>query len=316
MTHAPDGRKAHEPGGCASPRAVVRALMSRPPILVRLAPPLFVFLWATGFVAARLVVPHADPLTFLVLRYALAAAILTFIALAAGAPWPATARAWRNGMVAGVLIHGGYLGAVFWAIKHGLPAGISALIAGLQPLVTGLLVGPFLGERVSARRWLGIAIGFLGTALVVVPKLGAVDGFPPLALTVCFLGTVSITLGTIWQKRTAAAVDLRTNAVAQFVGAGLATAPVALLLESGRLDPVPELFIGLSWSVVALSIGAIGLLLVLIRRGAVAGVAALLYLVPPVSALMAYFLFGEELSPMQMLGMLVAAAGVALASRG
>ena len=131
----------------------------------------------------------------------------------------------------------------------------------------------------------------------------------------CFLGTVSITLGTIWQKRTAAAVDLRTNAVAQFVGAALATLPLALMLENGRLEPAPELFIGLTWSVVALSIGAIGLLLVLIRRGAVAGVAALLYLVPPVAALMAYVLFGEALSPVQILGMLVAAAGVAIASR-
>ena len=219
-------------------------------------------------------------------------------------------------MVAGMLIHGGCLGAVFWSIKHGLPAGISALIAGLQPLVTGTLVGPLIGERVSARRWVGIAIGFLGTALVVAPKLGKADGLPPAALAVCFLGTVSITLGTIWQKRTAAAVDLRTNAVAQFVGAALATLPVALILENGRLEPAPELFIGLTWSVVALSIGAIGLLLVLIRSGAVAGVAALFYLVPPIAALMAYFLFGETLSPVQILGMLVAVAGVALASRG
>ena len=290
--------------------------MSGPSLLARAAPPLFVVLWATGFIAARLVIPHADPLTFLILRYGLAAGLLTLIAAAARAPWPATSAQWRDGMVAGVLIHGGYLGAVFWAIKQGLPAGISALIAGLQPLVTGLLVGPLLRERVSPRRWLGIAVGFAGTALVIAPKLGGVGGFPPAALLVNFLGTVSITLGTVWQKRTAAAVDLRTNTVAQFLGAAIATLPVALLLERGRLDPVPELFVGLAWSVVVLSLGAIGLLLVLIRRGAVAGVAALLYLVPPVSALMAYFLFGEELSPVQILGMLTAAAGVAIASRG
>lgn len=284
--------------------------------LARLAPPLFVFLWATGFIAARLVIPHADPLTFLLLRYALASAILAAIALALRAPWPAGWRGWRDGMVAGMLIHGGYLGAVFWAIKHGLPAGISALIAGLQPLVTGLLVGALLGERVSRRRWLGIAIGFLGTALVVSPKLGVAGGFSALPVAVCFLGTVSITLGTIWQKRTAAAVDLSTNAVAQFVGAAVATIPVALLLEEGRLEPAPELFIGLAWSVLALSIGAIALLLLLIRRGAVAGVATLFYLVPPVAALMAYGLFGEALSPVQVVGMLVAAVGVAIASRG
>jgi drug/metabolite transporter (DMT)-like permease len=252
---------------------------------------------------------------FLVLRYILAASLLGLIALAVGAPWPASGRGWRDGMLAGMLIHGGYLGAVFWSIKHGLPAGISALIAGLQPLVTGMLVGPLIGERVSAQRWLGIAIGFLGTALVIGPKLGAAGGFSALPVAVCFLGTVSITLGTIWQKRTAAAVDLRTNAVAQFVGAALATLPLALMLENGRLEPAPELFIGLTWSVVALSIGAIGLLLVLIRRGAVAGVAALLYLVPPVAALMAFALFGETLSPIQLAGMGLAALGVAVASR-
>jgi drug/metabolite transporter (DMT)-like permease len=205
---------------------------------------------------------------------------------------------------------------VFWAVKHGLPAGIAALIAGLQPLVTGALVGPLLGERVSPRRWLGIAVGFCGALLVVAPRLGGVEGFPPLSLLVCFLGVISITLGTIWQKRTAVSADLRTNTVVQYLGAFIVTMPAALLLEEGRLDPTPAFLVGLAWAVVGLSIGAIGLLLVLIRRGAVAGVAALLYLVPPVSALMAYGLFGETLSPVQILGMGIAALGVAVASRG
>jgi drug/metabolite transporter (DMT)-like permease len=214
-----------------------------------------------------------------------------------------------------MLLHGFYLGGVFWAVKHGLPAGIAALIAGLQPLATGLLVGPLLGERVTARRWLGIGVGFLGALLVVAPKLGAADGFPPLPVLVCALGMLSITFGTIWQKRTAGSVDLRTNAVVQYVGAACVTLPLALLTEPGRIEPSPELWIGLAWAVFGLSIGAIGLLLVLIRRGAVAGVAALLYLVPPVSAVMAYALFGETLSPIQIAGMGVAAAGVAIASR-
>lgn len=284
--------------------------------LARLAPPLFVLIWATGFIVARLVAPHADPLHFLSLRYALAIAVLGLVALALRAPWPATRQAWGAGLVAGVLLHGGYLGGVFWSVKHGLPAGIAALIAGLQPLVTGALVGPLLGERVSPRRWLGIAVGFCGALLVVAPKIGAIDGFPPLPVLVCGLGMVSITFGTIWQKRTSVAADLRTNTVAQYCGALAVTLPVALLLEEGRLDPTPPLLIGLAWAVVGLSIGAIGLLLLLIRRGAVAGVAALLYLVPPVSALMAYALFGETLSLVQIVGMGVAAAGVAIASRG
>jgi drug/metabolite transporter (DMT)-like permease len=286
-----------------------------PSRLAHLAPPLFVFIWATGFIAARLVAPFADPLTFLSVRFAAAAAILAALALAARARWPATRRAWRDALVAGVLLHGGYLGAVFWSIKHGLPAGISALIAGLQPLVTGMLVGSLLGERVSGRRWLGIAIGFAGAALVIAPKLGAGLEFPPITVLVSFLGTISITLGTIWQKRTAATVDLRTNAVVQFIGATCVVLPVAVLTEQGRLEPTPELFIGLFWSVCALSIGAIALLLALIRRRAVAGVATLLYLVPPVSALLAYPLFGETLSPVQIAGMGLAAVGVGIASR-
>jgi drug/metabolite transporter (DMT)-like permease len=285
--------------------------------LGRLAPPLFVLIWATGFIVARLVAPHAEPLTFLVARYGLAILVLGSFALAYRAPWPATARGWRDALVAGILLHGLYLGGVFWSIKHGLPAGIAALVAGLQPLATGLIVGPFLGERVSPRRWAGIGTGFLGAVLVVAPKLGgAGDGISPLPLAVCLLAMVSITLGTVWQKRTAGAADLRTNAVVQYIGAAAATVPVALLTEEGRLDLVPSLWIGLLWAVFGLSIGAIGLLLLLIRRGAVAGVAALLYLVPPVSALMAFALFGETLTIVQIAGMAVAALGVAIASRG
>jgi drug/metabolite transporter (DMT)-like permease len=284
-------------------------------LLPRLAPPLFVLIWATGFIVARLVAPHADPLTFLWVRYVLAIAVLAGVVLAVRAPWPKSPRGWRDALLAGMLLHGFYLGGVFYAVKHGLPAGIAALIAGLQPLATGLLVGPFLGERVSRRRWLGIGVGFLGALLVLAPKLGAADGFPALPVLVCAMGTASITVGTIWQKRTAARVDLRTNALVQYVGALAITLPLALLTEAGRFDMAPELWIGLAWAVFGLSIGAIGLLLVLIRRGAVAGVAALLYLVPPVSAVMAYGLFGETLSPVQIAGMAVAALGVALASR-
>jgi drug/metabolite transporter (DMT)-like permease len=285
-------------------------------LLPRLAPPLFVLIWSTGFIVARLVAPHADPLTFLWVRYVLAALVLAGVALLLRAPWPKTRTGWRDGLVAGVLLHGIYLGGVFWAVKHGLPAGIAALIAGLQPLATGLLVGPLLGERVSARRWLGIAVGCLGAALVVGPKLGVPGGLPALPLLVCVVAMLSITFGTIWQKRTGSATDLRTNTVVQYVGAALVTLPLALILEDGRLEPVVPLYIGLAWAVFGLSIGAIGLLMLLIRRGAVAGVAALLYLVPPVSALMAFALFGETLTLLQVAGMVVAAVGVAIASRG
>ncbi|HZH53786.1 MAG TPA: DMT family transporter [Microvirga sp.] len=288
--------------------------MSSADLLARLAPPLFVVIWATGFIVARAVAPYAEPLTFLFLRYLLAILVLCLLVAAARASWPRTAREWRNGLVAGVLLHGFYLGGVFWSVKHGLPAGISALVAGLQPLVTGLLAGPLLGERVSVRRWTGIGIGFAGASLVVLPKLGD-GGVPPFALFVCVLGMLSITLGTIWQKRTGGALDLRVNAAVQFMGAAAVTLPLVLLTEQGRIDFTLPLIGALAWAVLGLSIGAIGLLLFLIRQGAVVGVATLLYLVPPVAALMAFGLFGETLSPVQIAGMALAALGVAVASR-
>ncbi|WP_210493494.1 DMT family transporter [Microvirga antarctica] len=284
-----------------------------PSLLARLAPPLFVVIWATGFIVARTVAPHAEPLTFLLARYALAIVVLVGLVAAARVPFPRDARSWRNALVAGVLLHGFYLGGVFWAVKHGLPAGITALVAGLQPLVTGLLALPLLGERVSPRRWLGIGLGFLGAVLVILPKLG--DGAPPAALLAAILAMLSITLGTIWQKRTAGALDMRVNATIQYMGAAAVTAPMVLLTENAHMDMSWPLIGALAWAVLGLSIGAIGLLLYLIRHGAVTGVATLLYLVPPVAAVMAYLLFGETLSLIQVVGMGCAAIGVAVASR-
>lgn len=278
------------------------------------APAFFVLIWSTGFVTARLVAPYAEPLSFLMLRYALAVAILAALALRAGAAWPTSAREWRDGLVAGVLIHGLYLGGVFWAVRNGLSAGISALIVGLQPLATALLVGWLLGESVSARRWLGVATGFAGAALVIAPSIGEGAGAPPLQVAICLVAMLSITLGTIWQKRTGGTQDPRSNTVVHFIGAALVTAPAALLLETGRIEFNGPVLIGLLWSVFGISIGGIFLLLALIRRGAVAGVAALLYLVPPVSALMAWAMFGETLTLVQMGGMALAALGVAIAA--
>lgn len=286
------------------------------PALTRAIPALFVVIWATGFIVARLVAPHADPMTFLAVRCAGAAAVFAIIAFAASANWPATARGWFDAFVAGVLMQGLYLAATFWSVKHGLPAGIIALIMGLQPLLTGLLSGPLLGERVSAQRWLGIGLGFSGALLVLFPNIGQAGTALPLpAVLVGFGGMASMTFGTIWQKRTSRAADLRTNASIQFIGGVAVLAPLALLTESLHLDGAAEMWIGMIWAVFGLSVGAITLLLFLIKQGAVAGVATLLYLVPPVSALMAFFLFGETLAPLQMVGMAVSALGVAIANR-
>lgn len=285
-----------------------------------LMPLLFVGIWATGFIVARLVAPHADPLTFVAGRFVLSALAFAGIAAVAHARWPEGVRGWRDALVAGVLMQGCYVGGVFWAVRHGLPAGITALVTGLQPLLTALLAFPLLGERVGWRRWAGIALGFAGAMLVLEPQLHAGSGgtFPGgmlIPLLACGAGTAGMTLGTIWQKRTASTADLRTNAAVQFIGAALATIPFAALTESGRFDGSWQAWTGLAWAVCGLSLGAISLLLILIRRGAVAGVASLFYLVPPVVAVLAFALFGERLSVLQVTGMAVAASGVAVASR-
>ncbi len=280
-------------------------------------PLLFVSIWATGFIVARLVAPHVDPLTFLAYRFVLSASAFAIIAAAVRAAWPRGVRGWRDALVAGVLIQGIYLGGVFWSVRHGLPAGISALITGLQPLLTALLAFPLLGERVGVRRWAGIGLGFAGALLVLQPQLIAGSSSLLIApLLACGAGMVAITLGTIWQKRTASTADLRTNAAVQFSGAALVTIPAAALTESGHFDGTWQAWTGLAWAVCGLSLGAISLLLILIKRGAVAGVASLFYLVPPVVAVLAFALFGEQLSALQVAGMAVAATGVAVASRG
>lgn len=280
-----------------------------------LVPAAFVVIWATGFVVARLVAPYAEPLTFLCVRFAIAGLVLAAAALLARAPWPHGIRGWFDAALAGLLLHGVYLGGVFWAVRNGLPAGISALIAGAQPLLVALLAGRLLGERVSLRRWLGVWTGFAGIGLVLMPRLTGVGAVPPSTLAASVASLLGITLGTIWQKRTGGQADLRSGTAVQFAGAALLVLPVALLTENLRIDPAPALWFGLAWSSLGMSVGAIALLLVLIRRGAVVAVSSLMFLVPPVSALMSYGLFGETLNGVQLVGMGLAAIGVALAAR-
>ena len=280
-----------------------------------LIPLLFVFIWSTGFIVARLVAPHAEPLTFLMLRYALSIAVFTALAVSARAPWPSGLRAWLNAAVAGVLMQAMYLGGVFWSVRHGLPASIAALVGGLQPLLTAVLAWRLLGERVSPRRWLGIVAGLVGAMLVLAPRAAAASA-PLVPVGICLAGMAALTLGTIWQKRAAGSADLRTNAAVQFIAAAAVTAPFAYGLEHRGFDFSLAAVAGLLCSVLGLSVGAISLLLLLIRRGAVAGVASLFFLVPPVTALLAFAAFGEHLAPLQVAGMALAATGVGLASRG
>lgn len=277
-------------------------------------PATFVFLWATGFIGAKYGLPYAQPATFLVLRFMLVVALMLPIALALRAPWPPSRSQLVHVAIAGVLLHGGYLGGVFTAIHAGMSAGLSALIVGLQPILTALVAAPLLGERVTRRQWLGLALGFGGVALVVAQRLtiGGLSGF---SFAMAALALVSITFGTVYQKRYCGAFDLRSGAVIQFVAAGLALAPFALLFEHDPVHWTGELVFAMAWLVLVLSIGAISLLTLLIRRGAATKVASLFYLVPPVTATIAFFLFGETLGPLALAGFALAVIGVAVVVR-
>lgn len=284
-------------------------------MLAAVVPATFVVLWSSGFVVARLVSPFATPESFVSLRFVLSAAILASLAGIGKARWPRSGRVWGECLAAGALMQGIYVGGIFWAVRHGLPAALAALISGLQPLLTGVLAGPLLGERVGPRRWFGIAVGFIGVALVLAPKLHGTGAIAPAAVMAGLIAMIGITLGTIWQKRIGASLDLRSAAAIQFLGGLAVTLPPALLLERDRFTPNAHLFFGLGWSVLVLSVGTALLLLHLIKGGAVARVTSLFYLVPPLTAAFAALLFADRLLPLQMVGMGVAAAGVAFARR-
>lgn len=267
-------------------------------------PGVFVILWSTGFIAAKLGLPYAEPATFLLLRFGLVVAILLPVCWLSRAPWPSPRRVLHMA-IAGVLLQAGYLGGVFAAIHHGMAAGVSAVITGLQPLLTAALAGWLLNERIGIRQWTGLVLGLAGVMLVIGERL-FVAGTAGSAILLAFLGLASITLGTLWQKRHGASVDLRTGAAIQFIAAAVVIAPFSIALESGSVIWSGELVFALTWAVVVLSLGAIFLLLFLIRHGGAAQVASLFYLVPPTTALMAWPLFGETYS-------LVSAAGMGLA---
>jgi drug/metabolite transporter (DMT)-like permease len=286
--------------------------------LVAIAPAVFVLIWSTGWIVAKYAAPHADPLTFLVVRFACAFVLMGAIALIARAEWPKDRRSYGHALFSGVLLHSFYLGAVWWAIAQGLPSGISALIAALQPLMTAILAPRLIGEKPGPVQIAGIIIGFVGVAGVIAPKLASIASLEGLALPVAvnILAMLSVTLGTFYQKRFIASGDLRVVSTLQYAGAFLAILPLAVLLEPMRFDTSRiETWLALAWSVIPLSIGAIWLMLMMIRRGAVSKVAALIYLIPPTAAIQAYFMFGETLTPLQTAFMALAALGVYLATR-
>ncbi len=282
-------------------------------------PLIFTFLWSTGWIVAGYSARYADALTFLAVRFATAAALVTLMALAAGAPWPRSRRAVIDIAITGILLHGVYLAGVWWAVRHGLPAGISGLIAGLQPILTALFAPALVGERISGIRWLGIVCGFIGIALVLEPQLAGVD---PAALwgvllpiLINVIGMFAVTGGSFYQKAHVVSGDLRTMTAIQYTAAFLVTIPFAWALEPMRIEWNLTMGLVLLWSVVVLSLGSIGLYLFMLRRGEVSRIATFLYLVPALVAVEAWLLFGETLSALQIAGMAVTICGVALASR-
>ena len=274
-------------------------------------PALFVLLWSTGFIAAKYGLPHAPPFTFLLLRFLLVTLLMLALALATRAPWPRARSDYAHVAIAALLVHGLYLGGVFVALDGGMPAGTSAMLVGLQPILTVFLAWLWLRERIGPRQWAGLVLGLIGVWLVIRHKVdfgGGHNGLLPSAIALA-----GISVGALYQKRHASHVDLRSGAVIQFAACALVYAPLAWLLDVRPVQWVPAFLFALGWSVVVLSVGAISLLYWLLRHGAASGVARLFYLVPMVTAVESWLLFGETLDALAIAGMVMIAAGVMLA---
>jgi drug/metabolite transporter (DMT)-like permease len=283
-------------------------------LAIATAPALFVLLWSTGFIGARYGLPYIEPLTFLTVRMVFVVVIMAGIALAGGARWP-HAHEVGHSLVAGSLVHGLCLGGVFTAISQGVPAGISALILGLQPIVTSTLANRFMGEKVTRLQWVGLALGLVGVLLVLHDRNIVLAG-SVLGWVASFLSLIGITLGTLYQKRYCGGIDWRTGNLIQYAGAGVLFTLGAFVFETREIHWTGELIFAMAWLVLVLSIAAVGLMYWLIRRSPATGFASLFYLVPVVTAFFAFILFGERLDSISMLGMVICAGGVALVNRG
>ena len=278
-----------------------------------LLPALFVLLWSTGFIAAKYGLPYAPPLKFLLVRFSLVTALMTAVTLVTRAPWPTGRRQIAHIAIAASLVHGVYLGGVFVSISAGMPAGTSAMLVGLQPILTVFLARAWLGERITALQWGGLTLGLAGVYLVVRHKIAL--GGDATALVAVVIALAGISMGTLYQKKYCGRVDLRSGAVIQFAACALLYAPIVAFVEPAPIAYTPQFVFALGWSVLVLSVGAISVLYWLLRHGAAADVARLFYLVPPVTAVMAFALFGERLDALAIAGMVLIAVAVALARR-
>jgi drug/metabolite transporter (DMT)-like permease len=279
-------------------------------IVIRFMPVVFVFIWSTGFIVARYGMPHAPPMTFLSVRYALSIVCFWVWIKLARVAWPQPGKQWIHLAITGVLMHGGYLGGVWTAVKAGMGSGLVALIVGLQPVLTAIWISG-MGGQVSRRQWLGLNLGFAGLALVVSRKFGQGGEADMFNLSMGVLALLSITTGTLYQKRFVSGCDVRSANAVQLMAALAVTLPLTFL-ETESIQWNSELMAALAWSVLALTLGGSSLLYMLIQRGAATSVTSLLYLVPPTTALMAWILFAEPITWVTLLGTGLTALGVSL----
>lgn len=280
---------------------------------LRAMPVLFVLIWSTGFIVARYAMPHAPPLKFLALRYLFSIACFLLWIVLARVRWPNNPTQWAHLALTGVLMHAGYLGGVWTAVKSGMGSGLSALIVGLQPVLTALWLSA-TGGKIAGRQWLGLILGFVGLLLVVSRKFGQGGEANWLNMSFIIGALFSITLGTLYQKRFVGPCDVRSANAVQLGAAFVVTLPLALL-ETEAMQWNIELAGALAWSVLALTLGGSSLLYMMIQRGAAAAVASLMYLVPPVTAIIAWLLFAEPISGLTMAGTAIVVVGVALVVR-
>ena len=283
-------------------------------VAIATAPLLFVLLWSTGFIGARFGLPYIEPLTFLAVRMVFVVLIMGAIAFIARARWLQPDEIGHS-LVAGLMVHGLYLGGVFTAISQGVPAGVSALIPGLQPILTSTIANRFMGETVTRLQWLGLALGLAGVALVLHDRTIVAAG-STLGWIASFVSLIGITLGTLYQKRYCGRIDWRSGNLVQYIGAAVLFGCGAFVFETRMIQWSGELVFAIAWLVLVLSIAAVGLMYWLIRRSAATGFASLFYLVPAVTALLAFLLFGEKLDALSILGMVICAVGVVLVNRG
>jgi drug/metabolite transporter (DMT)-like permease len=279
-------------------------------LVIATAPGLFVVLWASGFIGAKLGLSYVEPLSFLALRMTALVVLLGVIIAVTGPKWP-EGSAIVHSALTGLLVHGCYLGGVFIAIENGLSPGLVALVVSLQPVLTSTLANRWLGERVAARQWLGLALGLFGVYLVLRENVAA-GATGPLAWIAAIVALIGITIGTLYQKRFGGGIDWRTGLWVQYAAAGLLFMLGAALFENRVVHWTPQFVFALSWLVFVLSFGAIWLLYFLIRRSAATRVVSLFYLTPPLTALMAWLFFDEKLAPLALVGMAVCVVGVFL----